>query len=391
MSLCGKRILFFVPHENATTGGVFASQVLGLAQYCTKLGAKSLIFHAAEGESREIVVRDDGVSLLSMGERKVKTTVFNVVKYVQEIVHRYWRELAEFKPTHIYTRNYAMSVGVSELVKATGARLVYSMRGPDVYERTRSGKIRDYIAGFFIGRMVRQAVKKCDVFTSMTQVAVNWIETKYGKKGVAFPCCVRNLFFEIKRNDYRTLMRNRLGFHDTDKVIAWCGNVAAWQCLRDVVLLVKKMTECDSNIRVLFLSDPVNPIEDLCDRLEFSQEYWRAFRVLPDEVPAYLCACDVGLDVLAVDDFKSSICCPIKVGEYLAVGLPVLITRTMGDMPELVKRFEVGKLLRDDLDPHDTLTKLNDLLGRDVEVIRSAARTFFSWEANDENVKAVFN
>lgn len=38
------RILFFVPDGDLATNGVYASQVGGLARYCEKLGAQTMIW-----------------------------------------------------------------------------------------------------------------------------------------------------------------------------------------------------------------------------------------------------------------------------------------------------------------------------------------------------------
>ena len=384
------KILFFVPHENIRTSGVFASQVLGLARYCVSLGAECLVFHFAPEEKESCIEIEPHVQLLNSTKNAKGSNVFTVVGTVKNIAEKYRPYFLRFSPTHVYTRNYAMCLGVLPFVKEIGAKLIYSMRGPDVYERTRSGKIRDYIAGFFIERLVRKAVKYCDVFTSMSQGAIDWVSQKYGKEGIAFPCCVTNSFFRNPGNFDRSLARKKLGFEDCHKVIVWSGNLAYWQRLGDIVQLVKGMCDLDVNIRILFITREKADVKSLCESNMFHERFYKIISAKPNEVPDYLRACDVGLDCLAVDDFKSAICCPIKVGEYLAIGLPILITRTMGDIPDIVRENNVGAILDDGLDPTDAIDKLNAILKLNSAKIRKVAYDCFSWNSHRRAVLQLF-
>ena len=390
LTLLGKRILFFIPQANAQTDGVLASQVVGLARYCVKLGAKCLVFHHAKGEVQECVELEEGIKFLSLSGERPKTNIFNVVKGIEGIVSQYHEQLVGFKPTHIYTRSYAMCLGTLKLAKETGAKSVYSMRGPDVYEQKRYGRFKDHIVAFFMERLVRKAVMSCDSFTSMTQAAVDWIKQKYDKDGVAFPCCVTESFFLDDDPHRRNETRQQCGFNENHKVIAWCGNFVYWQMLDEVVTLVKDMADIDTSIRILFLVSDVVQMTKLCDRIGLDERLYYMKHVKSYEVPKYLEACDVGLDCLALDDFKSSICCPIKVGEYLAVGLPILITRTMGDIPSFVTKHGIGAILKDSLDPQDAVEKMDLLLRVQRANVKDVARSFFSWDANREKVEQLF-
>lgn len=389
-SLDGKRILFFAPQENVQLGGVFASQVLGLARYCARLGAECLIFHHAEGEVQDCIPYESGIRLLSKSEPWVKTNVFTVVRAVEDVARRYWQQLVNFKPTHIYTRNYAMCIGSASLARATGSKMVYSMRGPDAYERICKGRWRDRLAGVVIDRLVRRAVVCCDVFTSMSQASVDWVAKRYGKEGIVIPCCVTDSFFKPIDLKCRESMRREFGFLPQHIVIAWCGSAAYWQCLDRVVPLLKDVAMKNERIRVLFLSNQPDTMKELCANFGFDEHFWRVRRVMPSEVCSYLQMCDVGLDILAIDDFKSSICCPVKVGEYLAAGLPVLITRTMGDMPALVQRFGAGALLGDALSSEEMEKQLQELPKFPCQQSICAARRFFSWESNERGVVQLF-
>lgn len=70
----------------------------------------------------------------------------------------------------------------------------------------------------------------------------------------------------------------------------------------------------------------------------------RIERVPPSEVPARLAAADLGL-ALRQASFSQRGVSPIKVGEYLLSGLPVLATRGVGDLDRQLGTGAVGLLL----------------------------------------------
>ena len=63
-----------------------------------------------------------------------------------------------------------------------------------------------------------------------------------------------------------------------------------------------------------------------------------------DEVLACLESADAGL-LLRREDPVSSVASPTKFGEYLAAGLPVVLSRGIGDFSALAEREEVGLLV----------------------------------------------
>ena len=79
------KILFFVPHENIRTSGVFASQVLGLARYCVSLGAECLVFHFAPEEKESCIEIEPHIQLLNSKKNAKDSNVFTVVGAVENI------------------------------------------------------------------------------------------------------------------------------------------------------------------------------------------------------------------------------------------------------------------------------------------------------------------
>jgi glycosyltransferase involved in cell wall biosynthesis len=82
-----------------------------------------------------------------------------------------------------------------------------------------------------------------------------------------------------------------------------------------------------------------------------------------DEVPRYLSAADVGLSFVLPAPSKTA-CSPVKNGEYLACGLPIVTTASIGDYTSLVARRRVGVVVErlDEAGYEQTAQALRDLL-----------------------------
>lgn len=67
--------------------------------------------------------------------------------------------------------------------------------------------------------------------------------------------------------------------------------------------------------------------------------------VAPESVPGQLFCGDVGL-CLIVAAFSKTASAPTRFAEYLACGMPVVITPGVGDLEAIVERHRVGVVLR---------------------------------------------
>jgi len=386
------RVLFFMPHGDAQRGGVFASQVMGLARYIVGRGAECLIFHCAPDRVQNGEEVYPHVRLLNLKEPVPHTNVFSCVRYYERVAERYYDSLESFRPTHIYTRHANVTLGARKLAKRLEAKLIYSMRGPDAHEIMMDGGWRNKIRALFAESWVRRAVKICDVFSTLSSKERDWALAKYKKDGPMVPCCVEERFFNQGSVGERRKIRGDLHLKETDKVVIWCGSYALWQRLPDIVQLMRDVCKLDDAWRVVFIARHAESrVKSLCDQFGFSGQFWRALSLDQPQVPEYLRACDIGINILPLDDLHSETCSPVKIGEYLSSGLPVLISRTMGDMPGIIKRCAVGEVLSDEMNPLLALRQMEHLLAVPREVARECARRNFLWESHHEAIVQMFS
>jgi glycosyltransferase involved in cell wall biosynthesis len=149
--------------------------------------------------------------------------------------------------------------------------------------------------------------------------------------------------FRPALKDERRTVRHDLGIEDTAPVLAYVGSMGAQYCVREMLEFFKFVRHKRMDARLLLLTGA----PDLADRYLSEYEDLRSSchitRLPPGEVPRFLGACDLGL-ALRRPSFSMQAVAPIKLGEYLLCGLPVLATRTVGNIDQLVTD-QVGRSL----------------------------------------------
>ncbi len=299
-SLSTARILFFVPEGDLATNGVYASQVGGLAKYCERLGATCNIwgnrFHGHHW-------------------------FFQVVGYARKLIDDNSEDLLDFKPTHIYVRNAAVAIAAKKLARMSGAKLVYSVRGADVAEALMTIGFRSLLIAANRALQVRRAIRLADHVNAVSKTMSDWLYDKYRRKSSILPCCVAESSF---------VNENSISEHE-HKTIVYSGGLSKWQKIDSIIVLMKKMSELDADIRFLFLTKDIDQLECKCAQHGFPKDRWRAKSCRPSDVVGELAKADCGI-ILRDDTIVNRVASPIKVGEYLAAGLGVIASPNIGDV-----------------------------------------------------------
>ncbi|HWB00548.1 MAG TPA: glycosyltransferase [Pirellulales bacterium] len=239
------------------------------------------------------------------------------------------------------------------LKRLTGAKMLFDIRGLMAEEYVDAGV---WPAGgrlFRITKRVeRRLVAAADALVVLTQPAARLLRQWYpdetrGKPLVVIPCCV----------DYRQLLDEPASVpaDRSDPVIVYIGKLGGWYLTETMVEFVSAAMQTLPQLRwdVWTQSDPATlralvAAKGIAARVSIG-------RVPAHEIPHKLRGAAAGLSLIkpCVSKLASS---PTKVGEYLAAGVPVISTRGIGDLDELLETggydgAPVGALI--DLDSND--------------------------------------
>jgi glycosyltransferase involved in cell wall biosynthesis len=241
----------------------------------------------------------------------------------------------------VHGRSSVSSAIAAVAAKLAGTRLFVDADGPLSQEKIDTGVWREGSLGHRLTAWgERRAMELGDVVAVLTshrkEEVTPWLS---GTPVYVLPCAV-----DLKRfrpvTESRRSLRDELGL--TGTVFVYAGKPGGWYDIEEMVAFLAAAKEVFDPFTLLVLTgDDPGLFAALCERAQIPLVVRSAS---PTEMPAYLSAADVGLCFLRPFTSKLS-CSPIKVGEYLACGLPVVSTSGCGDYDALIQAESIGTVV----------------------------------------------
>lgn len=212
-------------------------------------------------------------------------------------------------------------------------------------------------------KLEKNAVETADFYSCVSETMKTHMQKKYGiteERIDIVPCGVsRNFFFDP---NMRAKTREILGL-EKKLVFVYVGSMNAWQLPH---LLLKLFKRIQSNISEAFLIILTHDLQAAVSllRLEAIPDCSVLVKKVPNQqIPQMLCAADFGL-LLREKSKLNLVSSPIKFGEYVCCGLPVIMTDAVTDARLLLERMGVGVILPSKvaIDQIDYSKLCNDIL-----------------------------
>jgi glycosyltransferase involved in cell wall biosynthesis len=230
----------------------------------------------------------------------------------------------EGEPAILHVRSYVPALIALLARPRTGGKLLFDIRGFWADERVEGGLWR---AGGLLYRIAKRCERwffaEADAVVTLTEASVPQIRTWTGAPVDVIPTCV-----ELEHFTGRTPRPD--GPH-----AVWCGSIGTWY----------RFDLAPAVAAALSL-----PLTVITRQKELAREQLGDFRAevysaAPEAIPATLFEGDIGL-CLIVSSFSKIASAPTRFAEYLAAGMPVLVTPGVGDLEQLVEGTGVGVVLR---------------------------------------------
>ena len=159
--------------------------------------------------------------------------------------------------------------------------------------------------------------------------------------------------FALMDSKRRASFRAQLGISSDAPLLVYVGSLGGQYCLRDMLALFSKILQRRPDARFLILSgSPCLARSEIAGYANVEDKII-IDSVSSGDVPGYLAAADLGL-ALRKPSFSMQAVAPIKLGEYLLCGLPVVATVGVGDTSGISP--DVGRLIS-----HHDVYNLNDV------------------------------
>ncbi|UCD54932.1 MAG: glycosyltransferase family 4 protein [Candidatus Omnitrophota bacterium] len=254
---------------------------------------------------------------------------------------------------------------VSALIGYPAARLlskkfIFDTRGIDSEEYVDAGLWkRGGLTHKIVGFLENALIKSSDYVTVLTEKFLEILKKKHQNKRIKFsvvPCAVDTEAFKPKDEN---MLARKLGIQDKT-VLGYIGSLGTWYMLPEMIDFFKCAVKLDKDIHFLILTqtDKEYAIR-LIRKKGLDTTHVTVDTVTYDSMPIYLSLCKAGIFFIKPVFSKIS-SSPVKFGEYLASGLPVVINRGVGDTEEIVRQNRVG-IIVENFDEPSYNKAFNDL------------------------------
>ncbi|MBI2755085.1 MAG: glycosyltransferase [Chloroflexi bacterium] len=157
------------------------------------------------------------------------------------------------------------------------------------------------------------------------------------------PCGVDLAQFPFRERP-DTLMATRLGLGNK-RILVSSGSLGTWYLPDEMLRFVRTAHAADSRVHLLILNQGEHHlIRERAATAGLPTDAFTVLAVPPSQVPSYLAVAEAGL-CFVKPAFSKLASSPIKLGEYLATGLPVIATAGVGDVDEMIQGNRVGTLI----------------------------------------------
>lgn len=291
------------------------------------------------------------------------------------------RTLKRYQPHTVVARGpFAANLAIRARNKKLVGRVVFDGRGAYAAEFNEYNVAQSAKLNREIRTIESHAVVKSDFRIAVSEALVKYWrrESAYpGNQHVVIPCTLRKL--EQETIDAVASVRNRFGFTEDDIIIAYAGSAAGWQSFDLMNRYMPGLFSQNTKVKLLVLTentDGLQLLQKFPDRVKVS---W----LKANEVNSVLSACDYGW-LVREQSVTNEVASPVKFAEYLAAGIPIIISEQLGDFTGFVRQHGCGFVLEE-----GGTNQLRRISAAEVSRNRTLAMQHFTKQAFSEHYRQI--
>lgn len=246
----------------------------------------------------------------------------------------------------VHCRSYLPALAGLSLKRRHAVRFLFDMRGYWPDEKVEGGRwnmgnplfraVYDYFK-----RQERQFFAGADAIVSLTSSArEEMLARPDGQRPSVepqvIPCCVDFGHFALPSDDRRNAARSKLGIPPGASVLCYLGSLGGNYWLDEMLRFYLAYRERLPGSRFLFVTrEPEPMIVEMAGRLGISRHELLVRSADRDEVPELVSAANHGIAFKRATHAEKA-CSPTKLGEMMALGIPVVVNAGVGDVDEVI-------------------------------------------------------
>lgn len=294
----------------------------------------------------------------------------------------------------VHCRSYLPALVGARMKQRHGTRFLFDMRGFWVDERIEGGlwplsnPVYAVVARWFRGQEKR-LLAEADAIISLTEAGEatikRWRGSDAGPPVTVIPCCIDEAAYPPITPERRAEGRKLLGISETATVALTVGSLVGWYRLDRMMALFAEQRRQDPGAIFLFVTrDHRDLILSEAARAGVPTEALLIRSATRDEVPLFAAAADYA--VLFGKAGTSPLArSPVKLGEYLAMELPVITDRVIGDVGVIMEESGAGVLV-DRFDAEGYRAAISEMAGHTADRDRSRG-AFRRWFDLDQGIR----
>ncbi len=253
------------------------------------------------------------------------------------------------------------------------------------------------IYGFFKKKETEE-IEQSDGIVCLTHAAEKiiqqWPAFKKNTPLEVIPCSADLDLFDPSRigATQRTVLKKELNIHENDFIVSYLGSIGGWYLIAEMMQFFKMLSEKKPATKFLFIS-PHRHEEVIAAAAKYgvAPEKIITKKAYRQEVPLLLSLSDYSIFFIRPCYSKQS-SSPTKHGEIMAMGIPLITNSGVGDVKEVVIKYNSGIVLEEFTEPVFTAAIDQIISGGhfDASGIRRGAREFYSLDAAVEKYNKMY-
>lgn len=300
----------------------------------------------------------------------------------------------------VHCRSYVAAEAGLRLKQRFNIKFLFDMRGFWVDERVDGGLWNLNNPAYkrlynWYKKKEAAFISNADAIVSLTHAGkkemLNW-KSYSGQQIDVIPCSADFDLFSLTNDDQKNAAREKTGIAKDALVVSYLGSIGTWYMIDEMLRFFKLLKQKNDNAKFLFISNGEHELIKLkALQIGINHNDLVLTSGSRKEVPFLSKAADVSLSFIKPCYSKIS-SSPTKLGELLAMGIPVICNSGVGDVKQIVESTHGGLMFDnfDDASFENIIQQLSKVINLSPEEIRNNAFQIYDLHKSQKQYLSIY-
>lgn len=226
------------------------------------------------------------------------------------------------------------------------------------------------------------------------KIITEWPEYKNSVPLTVIPCSADLELFDRENIDpaIKEKYRQQLNISPDDTIVSYLGSIGGWYLTEEMMIFCKRLSDRIPSVKFLFISPHKHvEIKSAATKYGIAENKIIVTKAKRTEVPILLSFSIFSIFFIEPCYSKQS-SSPTKHGEIMAMGIPVITNAGVGDVQEIVEKYNAGFVVNEFSDQayDKVIEDIEAAKVFDKTAIRNAAFEFYALSKAIDKYKALY-